>query len=69
MIGTVKFYNEAKGFGFIVPDDGSKDIFVHINSCANEIEELRKDQRVEFDQQPSRRVAGKFEAVNVRPAG
>lgn len=37
--GTVKFFNNAKGFGFITPDDGSKDIFVHKNDVTEEIAE------------------------------
>ena len=46
--GTVKFFNEEKGFGFITPDDNSKDIFVHKSGT---LEEIYKDDRVEYEEE------------------
>ncbi|MBL6693841.1 MAG: cold-shock protein [Proteobacteria bacterium] len=47
--GVVKFFNNAKGFGFIAPEDGSKDVFVHISSLQRcGIETLNEDDNVEF---------------------
>jgi CspA family cold shock protein len=47
-IGKVAHYDEARGFGFIVPDDGGADVFVHANYLVN-ADFLRKDQRVSFE--------------------
>ena len=48
--GTVKWFNSEKGFGFIAPDDGSKDVFVHhSNVVATGYRSLDENQRVEFD--------------------
>ena len=48
--GTVKFYNDQKGFGFIQPDDGSKDVFVHATALERAgIRGLREGQKVSFD--------------------
>ena len=44
--GTVKFFNNSKGFGFITPDDGSKDVFVHKNGL---IDEIRDGDNVSYD--------------------
>ena len=44
--GTVKFFSNARGYGFITPDDGSKDVFVHANGLTDEI---REGDKVTFD--------------------
>ncbi len=44
--GTVKFFNESKGFGFITPDDGGKDIFVHVSGLNDEI---REEDKVSYE--------------------
>lgn len=60
MQGTVKFFNEAKGFGFIKPEDSTEDIFVHSSGL---IDSIRKDDKVEY--QPERGKKG-MNAVQVR---
>jgi CspA family cold shock protein len=48
--GTVKWFNEGKGFGFITPDDGSKDLFAHYSEIRSEgFKTLAENQRVEFE--------------------
>ena len=50
--GTVKFYNSQKGFGFIQPDDGGKDVFVHATALERSgVPALREGQKVSFDTQ------------------
>ena len=62
--GQVKFFNTDKGFGFIVPDDGAKDVFVHVKDLSQSgIEFLSKDQRISYETKEDR---GKVVAVNVR---
>jgi cold shock protein len=54
--GTVKFYNGNKGYGFIAPDDGSKDVFVHATALERAgIQSLREGQKVSFDVQTDAR--------------
>lgn len=54
--GTVKFYNDQKGFGFIQPEDGGKDVFVHATALERAgIRGLREGQKVSFDTQEDRR--------------
>lgn len=61
--GTVKFYNDTKGFGFITPDDGSTDLFVHITGVIG-VDSLMDNDRVSFDVTQGRE--GKMQAVNVQ---
>ncbi|MDA0704083.1 MAG: cold-shock protein [Proteobacteria bacterium] len=54
--GTVKFFNNARGYGFIAPDDGSKDVFVHISAVeAAGISDLQEGQKLTFEIQPDTR--------------
>ncbi len=66
-IGTVKFFNTDKGFGFIQPDDGGTDAFVHISAVqASGMQTLDKEQRVTYELEQDRR--GKTSAVNIQNA-
>lgn len=63
--GTVKFFNADKGFGFITPGDGGKDIFIHISALqASGIQTLREGQKISFDTEPDRTGKGS-KAVNL----
>ena len=66
--GTVKWFNETKGFGFISNDDGSGDVFVHFSaSLVDGFKTLAEGQKVSYDTEPDPKDAGKLRAVNVRP--
>ncbi len=60
--GTVKFFNETKGFGFIKPNNGSEDIFVHVSGL---IDEVRENDNVTFDVQDGKKG---LNAINVKRA-
>jgi CspA family cold shock protein len=65
--GTVKFFNDAKGYGFIQPEDGSGDSFVHISAVqAAGMQTLQKDQRLNYEVETGR--TGKESAVNLSAA-
>ena len=67
-IGTVKWFNAQKGFGFIQPQDGGKDVFVHITAVErSNIGTLDEGMRVSFETEPDKRGKGP-KAVNLQPA-
>ena len=64
-IGTVKFFNETKGFGFIQPEDGSQDAFVHISAVERAgMRTLDQGQRLSYELQQDR--PGKMSATNLK---
>jgi CspA family cold shock protein len=66
-VGTVKWFNEMKGFGFIQPDEGGADAFVHITAVEKAgMRTLRENQRVSYDLQEDR--PGKMSATNLKSA-
>ena len=66
--GTVKFFNQSKGFGFITPEEGGADVFVHITAVqASGLPGLDDGQKVSFETEPDRRGKGP-KAVNLQLA-
>jgi len=66
-VGTVKFFNETKGYGFIQPDGGGQDAFVHISAVERSgMQTLRENQRVSYELQQDNR--GKMAAANLKAA-
>ena len=67
-IGTVKWFNSQKGFGFIQPEDGSKDVFVHISAVERAgMSNLAEGQKLSFDLEKDQR-SGKSSACNLQKA-
>ncbi len=65
--GTVKWFNATKGYGFIKPDDGSNDVFVHISDVQRSgLQDIREGDKLEFDLQ--RGQQGKVSAANLKMA-
>jgi CspA family cold shock protein len=65
--GTVKFFNHARGFGFIAPDNGEKDVFVHTFALAHSGISLKEGDKVSFEVEDDKRGRGK-QAANVAQA-
>ena len=66
--GTIKFFNQSKGYGFITPDQGGKDVFVHVSAVERSgISALDEGMRVSFETEPDKRGKGP-KAVNLQIA-
>jgi len=66
--GTVKWFNEQKGYGFIQPDGGGKDVFVHVTAVERSgLRGLQEGQKVSYELETDRR-SGKASAVNLKAA-
>jgi len=69
MSGTVKFFNSERGYGFIKPDDGGRDVFVHITAVERAgLKSLNEGQRISFDVEPDKKGKGP-KAVNLVISG
>lgn len=65
-VGTVKFFNQSKGYGFIQPEDGGQDAFVHITAVERAgMQTLNENQKVSYELEEDQR--GKTKAVNLQP--
>jgi CspA family cold shock protein len=65
--GTVKFFNPSKGFGFIAPDDGSRDVFVHVSAVERAgLNTLNENQKIAFDVEKGK--DGRLSATNLKAA-
>ena len=65
-VGTVKWFNETKGFGFISNDEGGDDVFVHFSAIVCDgFKTLQEGQKVTYDVEPDPKNADKLRAVNV----
>lgn len=66
--GTVKWFNDDKGFGFIANDETSEEVFVHFSAIQTEgFKKLAEGQKVAYDTEPDPKNSSKLRAVNVRP--
>jgi CspA family cold shock protein len=64
--GTVKWFNAEKGFGFITPDSGGKDLFAYDSAIQDKLKPLQENQRVEFDVAPGPEGSKGSQAENIR---
>lgn len=65
--GKVKFFNNEKGFGFVIPDDGTKDVFVHVSAVQSSgLPTLTEGQAISFEIEPDKKGKGP-KAVNLQP--
>lgn len=66
--GTVKWFNESKGYGFISNDEGGEDVFVHFSSImVDGFKTLAEGQQVSYDVEPDPKNSAKLRAINVQP--
>jgi CspA family cold shock protein len=64
--GTVKLWNEERGFGFVTPDDGQPDVFVHVSCLPFGVMRLESGQKITFDREASERKPGSWQARSVQ---